>query len=128
MIELPEAVAIAAQIDEHLAGKKIVSAERENSPHKWAFYNRPREEYEQLPLGRRIGKAWAEGSEIYVKPMHHYVTPGREMNFYTVLEAAKRRDEIAIGYIQGDLVEVNPVKNTSYTFQEGDRILVVAEH
>jgi hypothetical protein len=49
MIELPEAVTFAAQMNEHIKGKRIESAERENSPHKWAFYNRPRAERSRRP-------------------------------------------------------------------------------
>ncbi|MEK9164429.1 MAG: potassium transporter TrkA, partial [Chloroflexota bacterium] len=36
-----------------------------------------------------------EGSEIYIKPAEDYVTLGQPVNFYTVVEAARRRDEIA---------------------------------
>ncbi|SMB80348.1 CASTOR/POLLUX-related putative ion channel [Deinococcus hopiensis] len=39
----------------------------------------------------------AEGSEIYLKPASDYVALDQPLNFYTVLEAA-RRNEIAIGY------------------------------
>jgi hypothetical protein len=40
MIEHPEAVTIAGQIDATLRGKRIASALRGNTPHKWAFYSR----------------------------------------------------------------------------------------
>ncbi|MEW6406788.1 MAG: NAD-binding protein, partial [Chloroflexota bacterium] len=39
-----------------------------------------------------------EGSEIYLKPMADYVCPDQPVNFYTVIEAARRRGETAIGY------------------------------
>ena len=39
MVELPEAVTIARQIDEWLKGRRIESAVRGNSPHKFAFYS-----------------------------------------------------------------------------------------
>ena len=31
------------------------------------------------------------GPEIYLKPAQDYVTPGRPINFYTLLEAARRK-------------------------------------
>jgi voltage-gated potassium channel Kch len=40
----------------------------------------------------------ADGSEIYLKPAGNYVKTGTPVNFYTVLEAARRRGEVAIGY------------------------------
>ena len=64
MMELPEAVTIAGQFNAELRGRRIASAERENSPHKWVFYNRPREEYESILPGRTIGESCAEGSHV----------------------------------------------------------------
>lgn len=71
MMELPEAVAMAEQMNAELRGKRIASAERENSPHKWVFYNRPRAEYERLLPGKRVGEARAEASHVDVR-----LTPG----------------------------------------------------
>jgi voltage-gated potassium channel Kch len=77
-----------------------------------------------------------EGSEIYLKPASDYVVFGQPINFYTVIEAARRRDEIAIGYrLVADEnkadkaygVKVNPKKSELITFSEGDRVIVLAE-
>ncbi|HOW01052.1 MAG TPA: NAD-binding protein, partial [Rhodoglobus sp.] len=38
------------------------------------------------------------GSEVYLQPVEQYVAPGTAVNFYTVLEAARRRGETALGY------------------------------
>jgi hypothetical protein len=78
-----------------------------------------------------------EGSEIYIKPVERYVTTGRPVNFYTVLEAGRRRNEVAIGYKIGEHagdaaqaygVVVNPEKSKRVTFARGDRIIVLAEN
>lgn len=77
-----------------------------------------------------------EGSEIYLKPAAYYVGLGQPVNFYTVVEAARRRGEIAIGYrlrawaadaSKGYGVTVNPDKSEMVTFTEYDRVVVVAE-
>jgi voltage-gated potassium channel Kch len=77
-----------------------------------------------------------EGSEIYLKPIEQYVEPGKALNFYTVVESAKRRNEVAIGYRlcgQADNaaaqygVTVNPPKSAMVTFALGDRVIVLAE-
>ena len=39
MIEHPEAVTIAGQVGETLVGRRVRSAARGNTPHKWAFYS-----------------------------------------------------------------------------------------
>ncbi len=40
----------------------------------------------------------ADGSEIYLKPIEDYVAADRQLTFYTVVESARQRGEIAIGY------------------------------
>ncbi len=39
-----------------------------------------------------------EGCEIYLKPVGNYVTTGAPVNFFTVVESARRRNETALGY------------------------------
>lgn len=71
------------------------------------------------------------GSELYLKPASHYVEPGRPVNFYTIVEAARRKGEIAIGYIRenagGDSSPViNPTKTGTISYGTEDRIVVIA--
>jgi voltage-gated potassium channel Kch len=78
----------------------------------------------------------SEGSEIYLRPAELYITPGATVNFYAVLEAARRRGETAIGYrIAADAhnseraygVAVNPKKADTITFADRDKVIVLAE-
>jgi voltage-gated potassium channel Kch len=78
----------------------------------------------------------SEGSEIYLKPAGDYVAIGQSVSFYTVVEAARRRGESAIGYrVMAHAsnskeqygVRVNPKKSGDVTFAAEDRIIVVAE-
>ena len=78
-----------------------------------------------------------EGSEIYLKPIGHYVATGEPINFYTVVEAARRRGEIALGYrITSEAndsgksygVHTNPKKSSQVTFTTEDKIIVIAEN
>lgn len=55
MIEYPEAFTIARQMAKELTGRKIVSCVRGNNPHKFAWYNLEKDEYEQKTIGRTIG-------------------------------------------------------------------------
>jgi hypothetical protein len=77
-----------------------------------------------------------EGSEIYLKPVVDYVEVGKPVNFYTVVESARRRGHIAIGYRRldeaGDKgksygIHTNPKKSEPVTFAPEDRLIVVAE-
>lgn len=78
----------------------------------------------------------ADGSEVYLKPMSNYVKTGVEMDFFTVLESAKRQGQIAIGYRimskQYDKdstygIVVNPLKSAKVSFSPEDKIIVIAE-
>lgn len=76
------------------------------------------------------------GSEVYLNPATDYITPDTSVDFFTVLEAARRRGETAIGYrvaaqahvaSAGYGVRLNPVKAEAITFARGDRVIVLAE-
>jgi len=78
----------------------------------------------------------SDGSEIYLKAADQYVKPGSAVDFYTVVEAARRRGETAIGYrIEASAhdaatnygVVVNPVKTAQLSFAAGDKIIVLAQ-
>jgi ion channel POLLUX/CASTOR len=78
----------------------------------------------------------ADGSEIYLKPASDYVSVGKALNFYTVSESAKRRNETAIGYRllkdaenseKGYGVKINPNKAENITFSAEDKVIVLSE-
>jgi len=76
------------------------------------------------------------GMEIYLKPIGDYILPGSPVNFYTVIAAAQRKGETAIGYrllneaSQEELafgVHMNPEKSALISFSEQDRVIVLSE-
>lgn len=77
----------------------------------------------------------AGGSEIYLRPAGDYVA-AREVNYATVVEAARRRGECAIGYRQAALaddpasdfgVSINPPKSGLLALDGSDQVIVLAE-
>ncbi len=78
----------------------------------------------------------ADGSEIYIKPVTDYINVDKPVNFYTILESAARKNEVAIGYriiseaknaTQGYGVVVNPKKSNLITFTDKDKVIVLSE-
>jgi len=76
-----------------------------------------------------------EGAEINLKPVEQYVKLGSPVNFYTVIEAARRRGETAFGYrITSEHndearcfgVHINPNKQDEILFNADDKIIVFA--
>ncbi|MEV0974546.1 CASTOR/POLLUX-related putative ion channel [Microtetraspora glauca] len=94
----------------------------------------------QLAENRNLYAVFADlfdpaGSEIYLKPASDYVLPGVEANFATVIESARRRGEVAIGYRRAGHsdeppaygVTLNPPKGAPLVLDDGDHVIVVAE-
>ena len=79
----------------------------------------------------------SSGNEIYLKPARSYVKLNNEMNFYTVLESARRNGEIALGYRKSaDIhdenknfgIVLNPDKSKLVTYTVADMIIVLSKN
>ncbi|MFC7762436.1 hypothetical protein ACFQY4_33670 [Catellatospora bangladeshensis] len=71
----------------------------------------------------------ADGAEIYIRPASYYLRPNAQVTFATVVEAAYRRGEVAIGYRvaepgDGHGVVLNPDKDQP--MPAVDRVIVLA--
>jgi len=66
MIEMPEAITIARQMNATLPGKIIERFWRGNKTHKFLWLNRPDDEYEEILPGLKIINASSYGRSIYL--------------------------------------------------------------
>ncbi len=78
-----------------------------------------------------------EGSEIYIKPAADFIALDQPLDFYTVIEAARQQNSIAIGYrISADAnnrlkaygIHINPKKSEKIVFSSQDKIIVISEN
>jgi formamidopyrimidine-DNA glycosylase len=67
MIELPEALNIAGQVNNTIYGKRIASVAVAQTPHKLAWYYGEPQKYSDILVGRTIGKASAYGGLVEIK-------------------------------------------------------------
>jgi len=67
MIELPEAVSIARQLNETIKGKRIVEAGTGDTPHKWVFYKPERKKLEKLLIGKKIIEVTSVGRSLQIR-------------------------------------------------------------
>ncbi len=95
----------------------------------------------QIAINKAVVSVFVEflstgGPEIYLKPAGDYVSLDKPVNFYTVVESARRKGQSAIGYrLLAEAgasecafgVHLNPEKSTTITFSQTDRIIVLAE-
>jgi voltage-gated potassium channel Kch len=77
-----------------------------------------------------------EGVELYMNTACQYVVPGKKVNFYTVVEAARNRDEVAVGYRLKEHagepgrnygVVLNPRKSLEISLDQDDKVIVLAK-
>ena len=64
MIELPEAIVLAKQIDEKTSCKRINKVTAAKSPHKFAWYYGDPKKYYGLLVGKAIGSAASYGGLV----------------------------------------------------------------
>lgn len=78
----------------------------------------------------------AGGSELYLKPASNYVHLDKPVNFYTIVESARRHHEVAIGYRlvtkeaqlnRAHGLRLNPNKAEVVKFSPDDKIVILSE-
>ncbi len=82
----------------------------------------------------------AGGKSIYICPAEQYIELNKAVNFYTVMESARKQGQIAIGVKLQSLfpkyetdqmlahgVIVNPIKSRNIFFTDGDKIIILAD-
>ena len=77
----------------------------------------------------------AEGASINLRPIEHYVAEGKTVGWAEVVAIAAAHGESAIGYrtanhAAGDAstgVVMNPAKNSQFTANAGDGLVVIAD-
>ena len=67
MIEIPEAVVIADQLDLEISGKTIVGSIAGSHPHKFAWYSGEPDQYPAKLKGRMIKRAYNHAAMVFVE-------------------------------------------------------------
>ncbi len=89
----------------------------------------------QIAENRDLAKVFREllhvdGSEIYLRKASNYIKTGIEIDFFTITEIVKEKNEIAIGYKRqiGDTFEIitSPRKADKIVFGDEDYIVVLS--
>ena len=110
MIEHPEAVTIAGQMAGTLVGKQIKSAIRGNTPHKWAFYSRPAEEYAAILGGKSITGAEASGSLILVRVGAEHILVlgggGERILYHSAADAVPKKHQLLLSFSDDTFLSV----------------------
>lgn len=90
MLELPEALVVAGQLNGTVRGKRIVSAEADHSHHGFAFYWGDPALYPQLLEGRTVSEALQRGGLVELRCGDTRLTLGDGVNVRYLEPGAKR--------------------------------------
>jgi formamidopyrimidine-DNA glycosylase len=103
MLELPEAVNMANQLNATIQGKRIASVTAGHTPHKLAWYYGDRAEYAGLLTGRTTGKAGPVGGlvEIEVGDARILLGEGTNIRFQAAGEARPAKHQLLIEFEDG---------------------------
>lgn len=84
MLEIPESLTIAKQLNETVRGKVIAEVETEHSKHSFAWYSDTPEEYAQKMVGCTVGEARGIGSmiDLSLGKYHFIVNDGTNIRYY----------------------------------------------
>lgn len=93
MLEFPEAVVVARQMDEMLKGKRIMSVVTQKSPHKFAFFNGDPQSYDGLLTGKVIDRAVQHGGMIQLDAGDYGIVFGDGVNLRYYQEGEKLPDK-----------------------------------
>jgi len=111
MIELPEAITIARQINKELKGKQIASGVRGSSPHKFAFTGKHSdEEFAAVVKDKTIGASRATGSMILTDLEPDYVLSlgcgGERILYHTSEKTLPKKHQLLFNFQDGTYLTV----------------------
>ena len=111
MIELPEAIIIAGQINAELHGKQVSSGLRGHSPHKFAFTGKHSDEqFAAIVKDKTVGRARADGNVILVNIEPGYVLSlgcgGERILYHTSDRTLPKRHQLLMYFQDGTALTV----------------------
>ena len=103
MIELPEASAVAGQIDGTVRGKRISAVTAAHTPHKLVWYYGEPKRYGGLLVGRTVGRAEAHGAlvEIEAEGARILLGEGVEIRFHPAGAPRPVKHQLLVEFADG---------------------------
>jgi formamidopyrimidine-DNA glycosylase len=109
MIELPEALNIAGQINDTIHGKQVASVVAAQTPHKLAWYYGEPQKYSDLLVGRTIGRASSYGGlvEIEAENANILLGDGAGIRFHSKGEPRPAKHQLLIEFDDHSAISVS---------------------
>jgi len=109
MLEIPETIHLASQLNQTIQGKTIATVIVNASPHKFAFFYKDPKSYPGLLIKKTIGKAKGLGSlvEIEVEDLRLTFGDGTNLRFYSPLDPVPSKHQLWMGFTDGSGLTVS---------------------
>ncbi len=101
MIELPEAVVLAGQINQTLTGKRIKKATANQSPHKFAWYAGDPVCYHSRLADKMIRCAVASAGEVEIQVDDMRLILGAALRYYSATEKLPPKHQLLLEFEDG---------------------------
>jgi len=101
MLEIPESKSMSLQVEETLAGRRIVKVDNATSPHKFAWYNGDPKEYDSLLSGKQVVSSRGHGMYVDICCEDHtFVIAGEGTNirYYPSVEQSPEKFQLRIRF------------------------------
>jgi formamidopyrimidine-DNA glycosylase len=122
MLELPEAVVIAKQMNNTLDGKRIASAIANQSPHKFAWYTGDPVDYDKRLAGKTIGKATAYGGNVEIRVDDMILLISAGMRYHAEGEKLPKKNQLLVKFDDSTAFSVSvQMWGGIFCFKEGEK-------
>ena len=100
MIEAPEAVNLAAQLNKTVKGKRITVAMAGFTPHKFTFFTDTPERHEEMLIDKTVGNSHAYGGmvEIEIEDMRLLFNDGVNLTYYAPGFKLPAKHQLLLGF------------------------------
>ena len=98
MIELPEAVVLAKQVNSTLRDKRILTATANQSPHKFAWYSGDPAAYRHLLAGKTIRTAAAYGNHVEIYADDLTLVISTPMKYHAMGEKTPQKHQLLLEF------------------------------
>lgn len=100
MIEAPEALCLAEQLNRTIKGKRVTDVIVKNTPHRFTFFYGDTDEYEKRLSGKILKRACAHGGmvEIDAEEVRLVYTDGVNLRYYGPEEKLPAKHQLLVGF------------------------------
>lgn len=108
MLEIPESIIIANQLNTTLIGKTITQVIVNASPHKFVFFHKDPTAYPDLLIGKKIGKATGLGASVEIESEVYRITfgDGTNLRYYPKIADVPPKHQFFLGFSDGSALAV----------------------